>query len=118
MLLEGGYFAVTINNSPLNKSDKMDLLNQILEWAKFKDKELWLERSTMEEDEGKTKNSPWLERTEWKMMFVGQDMKDPINFTNKDIALELEYIIIMKINDKSYLVIFAFNDRIGFIKAR
>ena len=52
------------------------------------------------------------------MMFLGQDMKRLIDFTNKDIALEPEYILIVKINDKSCLAILAFNDRIGFINRK
>ena len=62
----------------------------MLESAKLKDKELQLERDMMKEDKGKTENSPWLGRTDWKEMFLGRDMKRLVGFTNKDIASEPE----------------------------
>jgi hypothetical protein len=69
----------------------MNLLNQMLESAKLKDKEAQLARDIIKEESGKTENSPWLERTDWKRMFpVGRDMKRLIGFTNKDVASEPE----------------------------
>ena len=65
------YFAVTVANPPPSNSDKMNLLNQMLESAKLKDKELLLERDIVKEDKGKTENSPWLGRMDWKSMFLG-----------------------------------------------
>jgi len=62
----------------------------MLESAKLKDKELCLERDTVKEDKGKTENSPWLERMDWKEMFLGRDMKCLVEFMNKDVALEPE----------------------------
>ena len=85
------YFAVIESNPPRNNSDKMNLLNQMLESAKLKDKEAQLERDIIREESGKTENSPWLDRTDWKRMFpVGCDMKRLIGFANKDVALEPE----------------------------
>jgi predicted Zn-dependent peptidase len=53
------YFAIIDNNpSPPSNIEKMKLLNQILESAKLKDKELYLERNIVKEDKGKTENSP------------------------------------------------------------
>ena len=49
----------------------MNLLNQMLESAKLKDKELNLERDIVKEDKGKTENSPWLGRMDWKSIFLG-----------------------------------------------
>ena len=69
------YFAVIDDNPPPSDSDKMNLLNQMLESAKLKDKELNLERDIVKEDKRKTENSPWLGRMDWKEMFLGQDMK-------------------------------------------
>ena len=63
------YFAVIESNPPPNNSDKMNLLNQMLESAKLKDKEAQLERDIIREESGKTENSPWLDRTDWKRMF-------------------------------------------------
>jgi hypothetical protein len=68
----------------------MNLLNQMLESAKLKDEELRLERDVVKEDRGKTENSPWLGRTDWKSMFLGRDMKRLVGFTNKDVVLEPE----------------------------
>src|SRR5205814_4899023 len=82
------FFAVTVANPPPTNSDKMNLLNQMLESAKLKDKELRLEKDIVREDKGKTENSPWLGRTDWKEMFLGRDMKRLVGFTNKDVALE------------------------------
>ena len=62
----------------------------MLESAKLKDKELCSERDIVKEDKEKTENSPWLERTDWKEMFLEQDMKRLIGFINKDVALEPE----------------------------
>ena len=84
------YFAVTVANPPPSNSDKMNLLNQMLESAKLKDKELLLERDIVKEDKGKTENSPWLGRTDWKEMFLGWDMKCLVGFIDKDVALEPE----------------------------
>jgi hypothetical protein len=68
----------------------MKLLNQMLESAKLKDKELRLEKDIVKEDKGKTENSPWLGRTDWKSMFLGRDMKRLVGFTDKDVGLEPE----------------------------
>jgi len=68
----------------------MKLLNQMLESVKLKDKKLNLERNIVKENKGKTENSSWLGRTDWKSMFLERDMKRLIGFTNKDIALEPE----------------------------
>ncbi len=51
------YFAVTVVNPPPSNSNKMNLLNQMLESAKLKDKELRLEKDIVKEDKGKTENS-------------------------------------------------------------
>ncbi len=51
------YFAVIDNNPPPSNSDKMNLLNQMLESAKLKDTELRLEKDIMKEDKGKMENS-------------------------------------------------------------
>ena len=88
------YFAVIDNNPSPSNSDKMNLLNEMLESAKFKDKELCLERDIVKEDKGKTENSPWLGRTDWKEMFLGRDMKRLVGFTNKDVALEPELQVV------------------------
>ena len=66
----------------------------MLELAKLKDKELCLERDIVKEDKGKTENSPWLGRMDWKEMFLGQDMKCLVGFINKDVALEPELELI------------------------
>src|SRR5438046_9591586 len=84
------YFAITVANPPPSNSDKMNLLNKMLESAKLKDKELNLERDIVKEDKGKTENSPWLGRTDWKSMFLGRDMKCLVGFIDKDVALEPE----------------------------
>ena len=68
----------------------MNLLNQMLESAKLKDKESRLEKDIVKEDKGKTENSPWLGRMDWKSMFLGWAMKRLIDFIDKDVALELE----------------------------
>ena len=68
----------------------MNLLNQMLESAKLKDEELRLEKDVVKEDKGKTENSSWLGKTDWKEMFLGRDMKRLVGFINKDIALESE----------------------------
>src|SRR5208282_5560275 len=65
-------------------------LNQILESAKLKDEELRLEKDIVKKDKGKMENSPWLDKTDWKSMFLGRDMKRLVGFINKDIALEPE----------------------------
>lgn len=85
------FFAVIDNNPPPSSNfEKMKLLNQMLESAKLKDKELRLEKDVVKEDKGKTENSPWLDRTDWKSMFLGRDMKRLVGYTNKDVALEPE----------------------------
>ncbi len=77
------YFAVIDNNPPPSHSDKMNLLNQMLESAKLKDKELRSERDIVKEDKGKTENSPWLGRMDWKRMFLGRDMKRLVMFVER-----------------------------------
>jgi hypothetical protein len=84
------YFAFIDNNPPPSNSEKMDLLNQMLESAKLKDKEVCLEKDIVKEDKGKTESSPWLGRMDWKSMFLGRDMKRLVGFTNKEVALEPE----------------------------
>jgi hypothetical protein len=66
----------------------------MLESAKLKDKEARLERDIVREDKGKTENSSWLGRTDWKLMFLGQDMRRLVGFANKDIDLEPELQLI------------------------
>jgi len=84
------YFAITVTNPPPSNSDKMKLLNQMLESAKLKDKELCSERNIVKKDKEKTENSPWLGRTDWKEMFLKRDMKRLVRFTDKDVTLEPE----------------------------
>jgi len=50
------YFTVIDNKSYPTNSEKTNLLNQMLESAKLKDKELRLERNIVKEDMGKTEN--------------------------------------------------------------
>ena len=64
------YFVVIDKSSSSSNSNKMNLLNQMLKSIKLKDKELRLERDIVKEDKGKTENSPWLRRTDWKSMFL------------------------------------------------
>jgi len=90
------YFAVINDHPPLNNSDKINLLNQMLESAKLKDKELRSERDIVKEDKGKTENSPWLGRTNWKNMFLGRDMRRLVGFANKDVSLEPQLELVKK----------------------
>ena len=50
---ETKYFTVIDNNPSPSNSEKMNLLNQMLESAKLKDKELNLERDIVKEDKGR-----------------------------------------------------------------
>jgi len=90
------YFAVTVVNPQPSVCNKTNLVNQMLERAKVKDKKLCLERDILKDDKGKTENSPWLGRTDWKRVFVGRDMRRLVGFTNKDVALEPELELVKK----------------------
>ena len=68
------YFAVIESNPRPNNSDKMNLLDQMLESAKLKDKEAQLERDIIREESGKTENSPW-DLCEARRGMGGQDLE-------------------------------------------
>ena len=112
------YFAVIDNNPPPSHSDKMNLLNQMLESAKLKDKELRSERDIVKEDKGKTENSPWLGRMDWKRMFLGRDMKRLVVFVERSWTFDEDssgfshddwqrvMLIHCRTNDEFYFFIF------------
>jgi len=79
------YFLVTPSTSIIrNPNLKVDLINNMLSIARVKDDEAQLNIDTIQNDAGKTENSPWLTRTDWKRMFKGRDMKSLVNQASKD----------------------------------
>jgi hypothetical protein len=57
-------------------------------WAKLND--------VVVKNEGRGENSPWLERTGWKRMFAGKDMKDLTSYVDTNEGLEPELIEVKK----------------------
>jgi hypothetical protein len=68
----------------------------ILEKTRKVDEDRAKSNHTIEKNEGRGENSPWLERTGWKRMFAGKDMKNLSGYVNIDEGLEPELIEVKK----------------------
>jgi hypothetical protein len=64
-------------------------LELILKKAKSEEEPEARRTDVVEENEGRGENSPWLERTGWKRMFAGKDMKNLTGYVNIDEGLLL-----------------------------
>jgi hypothetical protein len=65
-------------------TSNIDLVNELLSTARIQDNQTQLNIDIIQNDSGKTENSPWLTRTNWKRMFKGRNMKSLVNQANKD----------------------------------
>src|SRR5436190_4540501 len=84
---ERKYFAVIHPDSSVQVASipNMNLVNNMLSTARLQDNQTRLDIDIIQKDSGKTENSPWLTRTDWKRMFMGRDMKSLVDQTSKEI---------------------------------
>src|SRR5271154_6811480 len=87
------YFRVKVDGE---RSRIESVLESILKKAKIEDKSVRQRADLVEKNEGRGENSPWLERTGWKRVFAGKDMKDLTGYVNIDDGLEPELIEVRK----------------------
>jgi hypothetical protein len=83
---ERKYFAVTVSQPSIDTTgtSNINIVNNMLSIARLKDHQAPLDIDIIQNDSGKTENSPWLTRTDWKKMFKGRDMKSLVDQASKD----------------------------------
>jgi hypothetical protein len=63
-------------------------LELVLKKTREVDEERGKSNDVVVKNEGRGENSPWLERTGWKRMFAGKDMKDLTSYVDTNEGLE------------------------------
>ena len=80
------YFPVrTTSSNPVTSNQLNRLISDMLTAAKQCDEDRHLERHRIHNDES-TKDTPWLNRTGWKRMFVDRDMKTLVEKTSETLG--------------------------------
>ena len=68
------------------------MMNRLLEEAKVKDQQS--EHDIVKNEKGKIESSPWLTCTDWKRMFIGQNMKGLYKLTSMKVNAEPELALV------------------------
>ena len=80
------YFPVRESSSNSSSSNQMDaFFDNMVAAAKRKDDDYRLQRHKIINDES-TKDTPWLNRTDWKRMYAGKDMSDLVPATDEQLS--------------------------------
>ena len=72
------------------------VMESVLKKTRDVDEERAKSNAVVVKNEGRGENSPWLERTGWKRMFAGKDMKDLTSYVDINEGLEPELIEVKK----------------------
>lgn len=86
------YFRVIVNN-PLPSEDEVStMMKRLLEKANVKDQQS--KHDIVTNEKGKTESSPWLTRTDWKRIFIGQNMKGLYELMSMKVDAEPELALV------------------------
>src|SRR5215510_896003 len=86
------YFPVSVDDSVFTEEQISAGIKQLLDKAKIKEQQR--ERDMITNEPGKTENSPWLTRTDWKHMFMNQNMKILYELTRMETCAGSELALV------------------------
>src|SRR5438552_15437 len=85
------YFRVKDQDN-VSRTDEDQVIERLLQIAKEAERKAMDSDELDEEDERHVEESPWLNRTGWKEMFVGKNMKEMLKYIDTENDLEPELL--------------------------